>query len=109
MAWQLISCESASWKSRGGLNSPVIPAMHGTEWLDVRSSDRRAMGQCDLWLAVLIDVGRAPGDASKGSNIRLAMHHKMPEMHRRQGQGTTGTPQFGRIIWSVKPNVCCFH
>jgi hypothetical protein len=52
-----------------------------------------------LWLAVLIDVGRAPGDASKGSDIRLAMHHKMPEMQRRQGQGTTGTgpatPPFG--------------
>ena len=37
-------------------------AMHGTEWLNVRSSDRRALIAATLWLAVadrvVIDAGR---------------------------------------------------
>lgn len=35
----------------------------------------------------------------------------MRQMHRQQGTTGTGpaTPHFGRIMWSVNPNLCCFH
>ena len=66
-----------------------------------------SMQRCGLlWRQVVIDVGGRPGEANRGSDIS-AIH----KTHHRQGMTGTGpaTPHSGRIMWSVKPNMCCFH
>jgi hypothetical protein len=86
------------------------PAMHGIEWLNVRSNGCRVLGQCNAVACcgaqLVIDVGGRPGEANRGSDIS-AIH----KTHHRQGTTGTGpaTPHSGRIMWFLKPNLCCFH
>ena len=54
------------------------PAMHGIEWLNVRSSGCRVLGQCNAVACcgaqVVIDVGRRPGEANRGSDTPYLCH-----------------------------------
>jgi hypothetical protein len=86
------------------------PAMHGSGWLNVRSSDRRAFSECNAVACcggqVVIDAVGKPGEIDQGCDIP---HPFIRCARCTAGQGTTGTgpatPHFGRIIWSVKPNM----